>query len=152
MTSMGELIGWLLGPLRQRVAPGDAHREREDRARIILDEMFQFVALLDAQGTVLEVNQTTLDASGIPRAEAIGIPLWEERVWPAETRAGLRAAVGRAAGGEFVRYEVDVFMAAGGKALVTIDFSLKPVRDAAGNVVFVLAEGRDIAEKKRAEA
>ena len=33
-------------------------------ARITLDSMVQFVGLLDAKGTVLEINQVALDAVG----------------------------------------------------------------------------------------
>ena len=32
-----------------------------------------------------------------------------------------------------------------------IDFSLKPVKDETGKVVFLIAEGRDITDRKRAE-
>lgn len=34
-------------------------------ARVTLDSMVQFVGLLDAQGTVLEINKVALDAVGI---------------------------------------------------------------------------------------
>ena len=37
---------------------------RQKLARITLDSMVQFVGLLDAQGTVLEINQVALDAVG----------------------------------------------------------------------------------------
>ncbi len=61
----------------------------------------------------------------------------------------LKEAIARAANGELVRYEVDVRGA--GDRVATIDFSLKPVRDDAGNVVLVIPEGRDITERKKAE-
>lgn len=41
---------------------------------------------------------------------------------------------------------------AAGEETIIIDFSLEPVRDRGGNIVFLLAEGRNITEKKRAEA
>jgi PAS domain S-box-containing protein len=48
-----------------------------------------------------------------------------------------------------VRYEVDVL---GGKDTVaTIDFSLKSVKDETGNVLLLIAEGRDISDRQRIE-
>jgi hypothetical protein len=41
---------------------------------------------------------------------------------------------------------------AAGEETIIIDFSLEPVRDRGGNIVFLLAEGHNITEKKRAEA
>ncbi|MEM9452282.1 MAG: diguanylate cyclase [Cyanobacteria bacterium P01_E01_bin.6] len=61
----------------------------------------------------------------------------------------MKKAIARAAQGEFVRYEVDVL---GVDSIVTIDFSLRPVVNDAGCVTLLIPEGRDISERKRAEA
>jgi signal transduction histidine kinase len=61
----------------------------------------------------------------------------------------LQSAIAQAAGGEFVRYEVDVLGAL--EQVATIDFSLKPVRDETGQVVLLIPEGRDITDRKQAE-
>jgi PAS domain S-box-containing protein len=157
MAMLGERLVGAVGLLLEQVVAlvpwGAAAPEAARRARVILDEMYQFVGLLDVDGNLLEANETALAAGGIAREAVIGRPFWEAHWWSAapETQARLRAAVAQAAAGEFVRYEVDVFGAAGGAELVTIDFSLKPVRDRAGRVVFLLPEGRNITEKKRAE-
>ncbi|HEY9668388.1 MAG TPA: PAS domain S-box protein, partial [Coleofasciculaceae cyanobacterium] len=78
-------------------------------------------------------------------------PFWEARWWSLypQTQDRLKAAIAKAAAGEFVRYEVDV-LGAGGR-VVTIDFSLKPVKDETGQVVLLIPEGRDISDKKQAE-
>jgi adenylate cyclase len=52
----------------------DLHRQKI--ARITLDAMVQFVGLLDAQGTVLEINKVALDAVGITLADVEGKPFW----------------------------------------------------------------------------
>src|SRR5436189_183956 len=45
--------------------PGDSPEQyRQKLARITLDSMVQFVGLLDAKGTVLEINQVALDGIG----------------------------------------------------------------------------------------
>ncbi|MEI6841686.1 MAG: PAS domain S-box protein [Methanomicrobiales archaeon] len=78
-------------------------------------------------------------------------PFWEARWWTfsPEIQAQLKDAVIRAAAGDFVRYEVDVQGA--GCRVITIDFSLKPVMDASGTITSLVAEGRDITERKRVE-
>ena len=54
---------------------------RQKIARITLDSMVQFVGLLDAKGTVLEINQVALDAVGIKLADVEGKPFWTTFWW-----------------------------------------------------------------------
>ncbi len=126
---------------------------RQKLARITLDSMVQFVGLLDAHGTVLEINQVALDAVGIRLADVEGRPFWTTFWWQVseDIRAALREYIGRAAKGEFVRWDTPIFGRAGDKETIIIDASLCPVMDDAGNVVFIAAEGRDITEKKAQE-
>ena len=133
-------------------AAGEALREGERRFRGIFASMFQFIGLLDTEGTLLEANQAALGFGGLGLDEVVGRPLWETPWWPddPETRGRLKRAIRDAAEGRFVRYEVDL-RAADGRA-ATIDFSLKPVLDDEGRVVLIIPEGRDISERKRAEA
>jgi PAS domain S-box-containing protein len=128
-------------------------RYREKIARITLDSMVQFVGLLDAQGTVLEINHVALDAVGIALSEVEGKPFWTTFWWQVseEINATLREMIARAAQGEFVRWDTPIYGRAGGKETIIIDASLMPVRDEHGNVVFIAAEGRDITEKKAYE-
>ena len=57
----------------------------------------------------------------------------------------------RAARGEFVRWDTEIYGRASGKETIVIDASLMPVKDEHGKVVFIAAEGRDITEKKAQE-
>jgi PAS domain S-box-containing protein len=123
--------------------------ESEQRFRAIFDSAFQFEMLLDREGRCLEVNRTFLDEAGLTRTEVQGRPLGEIW-WPGdmERQHRLGVAVARAAAGETVQYEEEV--TAGGRRLV-MDFSVKPVYDAAGQVTQLLAEGRDVTERRRAQ-
>jgi len=126
---------------------------RQKLARITLDSMVQFVGLLDANGTVLEINHVALDAVGIKLSDVEGKPFWTTFWWQVskEINKGLRAAILRAARGEFVRWDTEIYGRAGGKETIIIDASLMPVKDEHGKVVFIAAEGRDITEKKAYE-
>ena len=101
-------------------------RYREKIARITLDSMVQFVGLLDAKGTVLEINKVALDAVGITLADVEGKPFWKTFWWQVseEVNATLRAQIARAAKGEFVRWDTPIYGRAGGKETIIIDGSL----------------------------
>jgi PAS domain S-box-containing protein len=126
---------------------------RQKLARITLDSMVQFVGLLDAQDTVLEINKVALDAVGVRLADLEGKPFWTTFWWQVseDVNRTLRDCIRRAAEGEFVRWDTPTYRRAGGKETIIIDASLMPVRDEHGKVVFIAAEGRDITEKKAYE-
>ena len=115
--------------------------------------MVQFVGLLDARGTVLEINQVALSAVGIHLTDVEGKPFWNSFWWQVsdEINNVLRDSIRRAAEGEFVRWDTPIYGRAGGKETIIIDASLSPVFDEDGKVVFICAEGRDITEKKAQE-
>jgi PAS domain S-box-containing protein len=137
-----------------RISPGDTHeRYREKIARITLDSMVQFVGLLDANGTVLEINKVALDGVGVSLAEVAGRPFWMTFWWQVspEVNQGIRDAIARARNGEFVRWDTQIFGRAGGTETIIIDASVMPVKDERGEVMFLACEGRDITEKKAYE-
>jgi PAS domain S-box-containing protein len=129
----------------------EAQRESERRFQAIFDQTFQFVGLLEPDGTLIEANQTILDFGEVKLETIINRPFWEAPWWTisAATQAQLKTAIAQAAAGEFVRYEVEVLGAH--DAVATIDFSLKPLKDETGAVILLLSEGRDISDRQRIE-
>jgi PAS domain S-box-containing protein len=125
---------------------------RERRYHAIFNNTFQLTGLLTPDGIMLEANQTALDFAGLTAEDVIGRPFWELHWWShsIETQQQLRAVVRQAAQGKFLRYEVDV--QSRGNALARIDFSLKPLRDETGKVIYLIPEGRDITQLRNAEA
>ncbi len=125
----------------------------ELRSRVMVDNMYQFVGLLTADGVLIDVNQPALTAGGLARGDVVGRHFWDCAWWQVSPRTirDVRAAVRSAAVGTSVRYDVDVWAGAAGSALVTIDFSCRPIHAADGSIPFVVVEGRDITEKKAAE-
>ncbi|MBD2169131.1 PAS domain S-box protein [Calothrix membranacea FACHB-236] len=126
-------------------------QESEQRFRAIFNSTFQFIGLLTPDGILLEANQTALDFAGLTAEKVINRPFWEARWWQisAQTQAQLQQAIDRAAAGEFVRYEVEVLGA--GNRVLTIDFSLNPIRNESGEIILLIPEGRDISDRKRLE-
>lgn len=132
------------------VADVTDQRRRERRLEAAFDGTFQFMGLLDPDGTVIEVNAAALEFGDLDREEVVGLPAWETPWWSVDeqTQAGLRRAVDRAADGEFVRYEVTI---GGADRDATIDFSLRPFEPENGTDTLLIAEGRDITERVRRE-
>ncbi|MEB3213517.1 MAG: PAS domain S-box protein, partial [Leptolyngbyaceae bacterium] len=125
--------------------------QSDRRFRAIFNTMFQFIGLLTPEGFLIEANQAALEFGGVSREEVINRPFWEARWWTLtpETQDQLKLAIAQAAAGQFIRYEVNVLGV--GDTVVTIDFSLKPIFDEAGQVSLLIPEGRDITEHKHIE-
>jgi PAS domain S-box-containing protein len=138
--------------LERRVAERTSElSESKQRFQGIFDSALQFMALLRPDGTVVEVNQTALDWSEVDASEIVGKPFWlaaPMRDNP-ELQEAVRTGIGRAAAGETVRAEHE--MRGAGEVRATVDFSLKPVLSEAGEVAFLVAEGRDITALKEAQ-
>jgi PAS domain S-box-containing protein len=125
--------------------------EAARRLQAVFDSAFQFIALLKPDGKVLEVNASALRFGGLAPRDVRDKFFWDCLWWTISKQAqqGVREAVAQAAKGRFVRYPVEILGDKG--ATVTIDFSLKPVRNEKGRVVLLTAEGRDITDIKRAQ-
>ena len=118
----------------------------------MFEDSFQYIGLLDLEGKVLEANRTALEATGVTREEVVGqAPSGRTRWWSVseEAREQLRDGIARARRGDLVRFET--LHRGRGDDVLTVDFSLKPVRDEEGRVVLLIPEGRDISELKRAQ-
>jgi len=129
----------------------DALRESEQRLRAYFDQSFQYMGLLDPDGTIVAVNRTTLEFANVSEAQLQGRKLWDGPWWtdPEGESPRLQAAVCRAAAGEFVRYETTCTDWQGERHV--IDLSLKPFRDSDGSVLRVIAEARNVTERKQVE-
>jgi PAS domain S-box-containing protein len=134
-----------------RLRAEKALKESEYRARAILDHTFQFIGLMKPDGTLIEANRTALSFAGLTEQNVIGKLFWETPWWThsADLVEKLREGIRRAAAGELVRFEADHPRAEG--EVTYVDVSLKPVTDDAGEVVYIIPEGRDITDRKRAE-
>ncbi|MCX5712437.1 MAG: PAS domain S-box protein [Candidatus Omnitrophica bacterium] len=126
-------------------------QENEQKMRAVFDQTFQFIGLVTPDGILIEANKTALDLIGSKASEVLGKPFWEAPWWThsPELQEKLRQAVKKAAEGKFIRFEATHLDKEG--AVHNIDFSLKPVKDKSGKIIFLLPEGRDITEFLQAE-
>ncbi|TDN37371.1 PAS domain S-box protein [Hymenobacter sp. UV11] len=120
----------------------------------VFNQTTQLVALLDGEGRFLDANQTALDFAGLAAQDTgralrryAGLP-------PIWTLPGvvprLRQAIRQATRGHTVRYDTLLRQTNGQE--VHLDMSVKPVQGENGETLFLLAEGNNITERKRAES
>jgi len=127
----------------------DPHGASDARMRTIFGNCLEFLGLVSPEGILLEANPASLAFVGEERAAVVGRPFWETPWWTAEVdRRRLRDAIRRAAGGESVRYELELVGESGDPA--AFDFSLVPVRSGDGRILSIVAEGREITTLMRA--
>ena len=138
--------------LRRLVAERTAELQlSEIRFRAIFDTVLEVLVLLKPDGTILELNRKSAPWRDPDPKRAVGQKLWEAPTMVAFPQhiALMKRAIGRAAAGEMFNEEVRMERA--GSATAFLDVSMQPVRDAAGEIAYLLFEARDITELKSAQ-
>lgn len=146
----GGLVGAMLD-ISARKEAEEALRANERKYHAIFDQAFQYTALLDPTGRVLEINRTALDSIGTTLAETSGKFFWETPWWQGDSQEQerIRAAIASCAWGNTLHFETRHTPPDGQE--VAIDLSIKPVRDEWGQILYLIPEGRDITKLKRRE-
>ncbi|MCB0924782.1 MAG: EAL domain-containing protein [Mycobacterium sp.] len=118
--------------------------------KILLDNLFSYVALLDVDGVVQEVNQAPLVRAGYRYEDVIGQYFFDAPWWSYDSavQGQLKDAIEGARHGKISRYDVVVKM---GNELTPIDFQISPAYDRKGKMFGLLATAVDITERKRIE-
>ena len=134
-----------------RKAAERASRENEIRYRAVFNQTYQFMGVIEPDGTVVEVNQTALDFVNVRRDSVIGKPFWETPWWShsAEAQEILRKCIADAAAGRAATSKVEHISYDGQQRMV--DFSIKPLRDESGRIIYLIPEGHDVTERDIAE-
>lgn len=127
-----------------------AMESQNDELHQYIDQLTTLNAKLAPDGTILMINATAV-VSGARPSELVDRKLWElpELGRAAEKQDALRSVVSETALGKLVRVEIIHPTASG--SCMTLDLIVKPVVDASGVVAYLLAEGRDISQRKLVE-
>jgi PAS domain S-box-containing protein len=139
--------------LNDVVDPEGDPEARRLMAQVALAKATSFIALLRSDGRLLDVTDAPLASGGLDRHEVIGSALWQTP-WCRHSeavQADLRRAVELAGEGRFARFDVALMLGSGGTVAETVDLVLRPLRGVDGRVAFIVAEGRQVSDRKRAE-
>jgi PAS domain S-box-containing protein len=126
--------------------------DSERRFRAVFDQSFGIIGILAPDGTLLDANQTAFDVMGCRREDVIGLPFWKTPWWSRDpaVQAVIEDCVARAARGEVTNEELTYL--AQDESQRVLDFSLAPVTDVDGRIVYLVPQGRDVTERKEQEA
>jgi PAS domain S-box-containing protein len=131
-----------------------ALRDSQRRLRDIIDGLGPsiFVGLLTPQGVILEVSRSALEVVASPSNEILGRAFVDTEWWKdlPEERQRVQDAIERGSRGEPSRFDLQTRGRAG--TLIDIDFSLQPLFDEHGKVIFLVPSAIVITERKQAEA
>jgi PAS domain S-box-containing protein len=141
----------MIKQIRKQMAVEKQRDELEKRFRTMFEESFEFYFLLDPTGHIIDANNTALTTTGIDKSRVVGTHLGNAPWWNVknETLMSIHNCISGALKGEHRRDEFGVVNV--DRDVRIFDFSFKPVPDANGNISVLLAEGRDISERKQYE-
>ncbi|MDO8634944.1 MAG: PAS domain S-box protein [Dehalococcoidia bacterium] len=116
-----------------------------------LNNLLTFIGVLEPNGKVMFVNNTPLEAAGIELKDVIGKIFYDTYWWAysEEARQTIKKDLERCASGESLVHDIEAQMAGG--SLMWVEYSMHPIYGKEGEIEYLVAEGRDITERKRAE-
>jgi PAS domain S-box-containing protein len=123
----------------------------EARFRGVFEAVLEVLVLLEPDGTVIEMNSKEAVWRASNAREGIGMKLWDAPTltnYP-QHKALVKKAVKMAAKGK--TFTAQATMERPGVPTAYLDVAVKPVRDADGNIIYLLFEARDITELKAAQ-
>ncbi|MEO7865702.1 MAG: PAS domain-containing protein, partial [Sphingomicrobium sp.] len=123
----------------------------EARVRAIFDTVLEVIVLLEPDGTILEINRVSAPWRDTHPERSLGGKIWDAPTMLAypEHIPAMKAAVASAAKGE--PFSAEFKMERAGVPTAYLDYSIQPIRDDAGKIIYLLAEARDITELKGAQ-
>ena len=123
----------------------------EARVRAIFDTVLEVIILLEPDGTILEINRVNASWRADNPAVSIGGKIWDAPTMQAYPQhiPMMKQAVADAAKG--IPFNGEIKMEREGVATAYLDYSIQPISDDSGAIVYLLAEARDITELKSAQ-
>jgi len=143
---------------KHREIEAESHKNMETRAALIENELklrslfnqsFQYIGILSPYGVLEEMNQSGLDFMGCTAEDVIYKLFWNIPFWRHDEneRCRLKNLLEEAGNGQASRYETTIISK--DDEIRNIDFSITPVFNTSGEVVFIITEARDITEFKQ---
>ncbi|MGB0720952.1 MAG: PAS domain S-box protein [Gammaproteobacteria bacterium] len=148
----GDLLIGFARDITQRKQAEQALRRSETRFRQVFNQQFQFMAILDLEGRVLEINDLVLKVQHRAREDFIGKLFWEspawrdlpawQRIWPDRLK--------QAAGMNGPLLSEDVYESGDGRTR-SADAATTALRDNQGAVTGFIIQATDTSERTEAE-
>lgn len=127
----------------------DEIKNNEVMFRTAFNQSFQFMAITDTSGKVLQINDQIYELVGNRPEGIIGKYFWEAWWWNFEDKANidLKSIIKKAAKGQITSDETTFYDKDGNFHYCTRNVS--PVKDSSGNIVYLTIQGQDITKQKQ---
>lgn len=124
---------------------------RENVQQQMLNGMMTFLAILDAEANILFVNKPALDLLELDLQQAVGKKLYDIGCWDYSkaNRLIIKDDLEKSLITTVSARDIEAQIADG--SLLWIDFHVNPIHDENGKLKYLIAEGRDITQRKNAE-
>jgi len=137
--------------ITDRLHAEDAVHQNAERLSRTLDGVSTLVGLLDADGTVTDLNATALAHVTVPKASLLGLHFSETPWWDVspELRAQIRQMVDTAATGSPSRADMPYRSLDG--AIRWVELNIVAIKDEGGRIIALVPCGTDITERRNSE-
>jgi len=127
-------------------------READALYKATFNNTVLYSSIVDLDFRLVEINQRSLENLGETRENLIGRLFTDDALWRNARHEipRLERSLRMAAAGQSVNYEL--FFEAPNGWSAPFDFSLTPVLNDAGEVTYIIAEGRDLSDRKASES
>ncbi|HSV99061.1 MAG TPA: PAS domain S-box protein [Sedimentisphaerales bacterium] len=143
-----ENVAMQLGAAVRRAMAEEALRKSEERFRAIVNNAAALVAVEDASGRWVHVNQYMLDLLGYSHGELMQIP--GQDITHSEDRSRMKDVQERLWRGEIQQDRLEVRNVGKNGEILWVDLSLSALHDEQGRVEALLGVGFNVTEQKKA--
>ena len=143
------IIFSIINDITQRKEMEDALRESEEKYRMLFEEDPYFNMILGKDGTILDVNNTITNIMGLSKEDIVGKNFSQIETIPKEDLGEYYSKIKSLLDGEYVEPFESHFRDIDGNISYVL-IHLKAIMDN-GNILYILAIGGDITQRKIAE-
>jgi PAS domain S-box-containing protein len=140
----------LLDRVDQKVEAAPTILESEAFFNALFNNQYQFLAVLSTEGVIIKINQAGLDFGCVTEEEVLGRYFWDTNwfSYSGELQTELQIAIAQAKAGRHALCQVKNVLSGAG-TLHTVDASFKGIKEANGEIRFIMAEGHDVTEQQQ---
>lgn len=131
----------------ERKMAEELQRASSAYARSLIEASLDPLVTISAEGKITDVNEASVQATGVPREQLVGTDFSDYFTEPDEARAGYQRVF---AEGSVTDYPLTIRHRDG--VLTHVLYNASVYRDGSGAVLGVFAAARDVSAQKRAEA
>ncbi|MEZ6090942.1 MAG: PAS domain S-box protein [Pirellulaceae bacterium] len=128
-----------------------SYQRAESKLKVLFDHGYYDTGIVELDGTISEINEIALRHLGCRRDDVVGKRFWECPWWNADPTVVRRLQEGLASASEGRIFHEDLPFVLPSGARRIMDFVFTPARDPNGNVIFVVANGSDVTDRKKTE-